>query len=190
AEVFVTNKLYEKLKEKDPNLRLAFVPNQYWGVTPTVYMKVVKEKLHPDVAVGWTGMEITSASITAEDARRFTELTGKPPGIGDNWSPLGPLVARDPALAHITSGFVDNPCGFASPESAQGAKIIEATVADFTWNPEHYDPARSFNMALKLKEGNGLSEEALARLKEAVSRYEKDLNEQILGAALREIIGK
>jgi len=47
------------------------VPNQYWGWTPTVYMKTLRSDLLEEIQVGWTGKDIVSRSIPSKHAQNF-----------------------------------------------------------------------------------------------------------------------
>jgi len=161
AEVEVTNKLLAALRERDRDVKLFFVPNQYWGWTPTDYMRIVREKLHPDIDIGWTGRDIVSNSIPADDVRDFIKLVGRPPAIGDNWSPLGPVERRDPDIYKLTSSYLNNPYGFADDSRAKMSRFVDSTVADYGWNPEAYDPARSIRRASEIIAGGQPAGDAL-----------------------------
>lgn len=161
AEVEVTNNLLKALREYDPEAELFFVPNQYWGWTATLYFQILREKLNPEIRIGWTGPEIVSESITKQDALNFFDVVGRPPEIGDNWSPLGPVVDRDPDLYTVTTSYLNNPYGFADPEGAELSKFVNSTVADYAWNPVRYDPERSIAMAARLLAGSRVGGEAL-----------------------------
>lgn len=161
AEVYVTNKLLTALREKDPGAKLYFVPNQYWGWTPTVYMSVIKEKLNHEIEVGWTGKEICSVSITPADAKKFLEVAGRAPAVGDNYSPLAPLLNRAPDLYTAVTSFVNNPYMFTSDKNSEFSKFVNATIADYTWNPVGYDANRSFNNAARRIAGGETAGDAL-----------------------------
>ena len=143
AEALVTNKLLEYLRKNDPDARLFFVPNQYWGWTPTKYWEIIRRDLNPEIEIGWTGIDIVSKKITVEHAEKFKETVGRYPAIGDNYSPLYALARREPGLYKTASSFVNNPYDFAEDELAQLSKFVDATVGDYAWNPEGYDPDRS-----------------------------------------------
>ncbi len=161
AEVEVSNKLLKALREYDPKAQLFFVPNQYWGWTPTRYFQIVTEKLDPEIEVGWTGKEIVSKKILSADAKRFIETVGRKPAIGDNWSPFGPVVNRDGDLYKYSNSYLNNPYSFASAPEAERSKFVDSTVADYGWNPERYDPRRSFVMAARSIAGGKESGDAL-----------------------------
>lgn len=161
AEVYVSNMLLEYLRKNDPNAKLFFVPNQYWGWTDTLYFKIVREQLNPEIQVGWTGIDIVSESIPRAHAEKFTHTVGRPPAIGDNYSPLGALVRRDPDLYLAATSFVNNPYAFAADDKAQMSRFVNATVGDYAWNPVGYDPARSITMEARIEAGGENNGEAL-----------------------------
>lgn len=146
AEADVTNQVMAALKARDPEARLAFVPRQYWGWTPTKYIEILGSTLDPDIEIGWTGVDIVSDAIPTEDAVKFKEAWGRPPAIGDNFSPLGPLVNRGPDLYKASTTFINNPYAFAVDNKAQLSKFVNSTIGDYAWNSEGYDPERSFTM--------------------------------------------
>lgn len=161
GEVYVSNKLLQALLKKDPKASLFFVPNQYWGWTPTDYMKVIKGKLDPRIEVGWTGKDIVSEAITAEDAQKFKEVAGRKPAIGDNYSPMGPLVRRSPDLYKAADSFLNNPYSYTTDGNSDLSKLVNATIADYGWNPDAYDPERSFTMAARRLAGGEQAGDAL-----------------------------
>jgi len=161
AEVEVSNKLLKALREYDPNAQLFFVPNQYWGWTPTRYFQILTEKLDPEIEIGWTGKDIVSEKLLSADAGQFIKTVGRKPAIGDNWSPFGPVVNRDGDLYKFSNSYLNNPYSFASAPEAERSKFVDSTVADYGWNPEQYDPRRSFVMAARAIAGGKDSGDAL-----------------------------
>lgn len=155
AHVYFTNQLYKYLKGKDKNIRIFFCPIYYSGTNPTSYMKTVKEKLEKDIDIGWTGPDICSFQITEEEAKKFSEISGKLPGIGDNypvagtWG-LGPLRNRGKYLYKYSRSYVVNPLG-KKPISSQ---LPLLTVADYAWNSENYEPDESFKNAIEIFANN------------------------------------
>ena len=53
-------------------------------------------------------------------------------------------MGRDPRLMNVAEGFISNPL---SPQN-QANRIPMLTIADYTWNPEAYDPARSIGQSI------------------------------------------
>lgn len=159
AHVDFTNKLYEAMKKKYPKVRFAFVPTDYSGIKSTPYNETVKEKLHSDILVGWTGKEVISDVITVEHAKTFEKIVGHKVSLGDNFPVaegtgglpcLGPIRWRDPKLYMVIPGFIANATG----NQPEASKLSFMTVADYTWNPENYDAERSWEAALRIFSGD------------------------------------
>jgi len=186
AEVYFTNRIYKKLKEIDDKIELQFCPIQYAGTKDSIYISEVREKLEPDIKIGWTGMFIISREISVEDARRFKEVTGRKPSIGDNWPTLAPLSRRDKKLYKYSDAFTVNPFtligGMEGRNEPELSKIPVATVADYAWNPEKYDPERSFKTAVELLGGKEVYPEFLWLVEEVAKSeidYETHFKQQV-----------
>lgn len=149
AHTYITNKVYSYLKSKDKDIKMSFCPTHYSGLEETAYLKTVRERLNPQIFVGWTGPDICSYEITSAQAKKFGEIIGRKPSIGDNypvagtWG-LGPLRNRSPDLYKFVEGFVSNPLG-TMPVASQ---IPLMTIADYVWNSDNYNPQSSFHKAL------------------------------------------
>jgi hypothetical protein len=168
GQVKLVNELVRLLRAKDPVAQMIFCPTWYAGPngsegeasprlgtgdTPGVrYTKDLAVKLDPDVYLFWTGPEICPLTITAEAAQIYKTLAGHRIFIWDNYpvndhTPtmhLGPVMGRDPALPNLVDGFMSNPL---SPQN-QANRIPMLTIADYAWNPDAYDPARSIGQAI------------------------------------------
>lgn len=160
--------ILHRLRERETEAQMIFTPTWYAGPdgeagessprlgtgdTPGVrYTKELAEKLNPDVYLFWTGPEVCSLTITAEDAENYRHLSEHRIFIWDNYpvndqTPtlhLGPLMGRDPRLAKVVDGYISNPL---SPQN-EANRIPMLTIADYLWNPETYDPARSIGQAV------------------------------------------
>lgn len=181
AEAEVTNKLLAALRENDPGARLAYCPRQYWGWHPTEYIAILREKLDPGIPIGWTGEHIGSKKVTVSDVENFIEVWGRPPAIGENFSPFGPLRRREPGISELFNSYLNNPYAFADDDEAQLSKFIDATIGDFAWNPYGYQPERSMlqgtrQLAATNKEKNAL---VLALALNKQPDIESDLLEQL-----------
>jgi hypothetical protein len=128
-------------------------PRMGTGDTPGVrYTKELAVELNADVYLFWTGPEVCSLTITNEAAQTFKSLVRHRLFIWDNYpvndqTPtlhLGPVMGRDPQLMNVVDGFMANPL---SPQN-QVNRIPMLTIADYTWNPEAYDPARSIGQSI------------------------------------------
>jgi hypothetical protein len=123
------------------------------GDTPGVrYTKELAAKLNAEVYLFWTGPETCPLTITTEAAQTFKTLARHRLFIWDNYpvndqTPtlhLGPVMGRDPRLTNVAEGFMSNPL---SPQN-HANRIPMLTVADYSWNPEAYDPARSIGQSI------------------------------------------
>jgi hypothetical protein len=157
-----------RLRAKDPAAQMIFCPTWYAGPdggasessprmgtgdTPGVrYTKELADRLNREVYLFWTGPEVCSLTITKEAAQTYKTLARRRLFIWDNYPVndqqptlhLGPVMGRDPRLMHVADGFISNPL---SPEN-QANRIPMLTIADYTWNPEAYDPARSIGQSI------------------------------------------
>jgi hypothetical protein len=57
---------------------------------------------------------------------------------------LGPLTGRDPDLGEVCYGYMSNPMC----TEVEANRIPLLTCADYAWNPQDYDPARSIGQAI------------------------------------------
>lgn len=164
----LVNAVLRRLRVKDPEANMTFTPTWYagpngsegessprlgMGDTPGVrYIRELAEKLDPDVYLFWTGPEVCPLTITAKGAEEYQRLSKHRLFIWDNYpvndqNPtmhLGPLMGRDPQLARAVEGFVANA---QSPQN-EANRIPLLTIADYTWNPEAYDSARSIGQSV------------------------------------------
>ncbi len=155
AHVDFTNKLYAVAKKKYSDVRFAFVPVDYSGTKSTWYLEVVKKHLNAEISVGWTGKDIISDVITVDDTKKFQAAIGNHAiSLGDNFPVaegtggfpcMGPVRDREAGLYKVVNGFIGNGTG-GQPE---GSKIPFMTIADYTWNPEQYEPERAWDIALR-----------------------------------------
>lgn len=149
------NRLGTALRAEMPEVLLVFVPRDYWRNAPDAGtdLAYIGQRLDPVWEVAWTGNDIVSATITGTDADDYGAVVRRTPFLGDNFPVtddatrtgvlnLGPLTGRSPDLPARVSGIAYNasPLAFAS-------LLGVATGADFAWNPEVYDPARSLRAA-------------------------------------------
>jgi len=148
-----------RLHERRPDLRLGFVPTDYWSRAEGAQasLTLAGESLPPYVTVGWTGPEILSPTVTAGDADEVAAWLRRAPLLGDNYPVidnagarlfLGPVERRSPDLPGHLAGLLFNPMPlpFASLPAL-------ATCADYAWNAPGYDAARSMMAAAALLAG-------------------------------------
>jgi hypothetical protein len=106
----------------DRGVEVWVVPTHYCGVDDSPYLRALCDGLDPRVELIWTGRHVVNDTITAADARRRGELTGRAPLLWDNTPVndgpmrdglhLGPLGGRDRALVAECAGALWNPMEF------------------------------------------------------------------------------
>ncbi len=104
------------------DLEVWIVPTHYCGVEDSPYLRSLCDGLDPRVELVWTGRHVVNDTVTAADARRRADLTGRPPLLWDNTPVddgpmrdglhLGPLAGRDPGLLDVCAGALWNPMEF------------------------------------------------------------------------------
>ncbi|MFB5663456.1 protein O-GlcNAcase [Alteribacillus sp. HJP-4] len=155
AHAAVCNNIYDWLKGMDSSCSLSMCPTDYAGPTRgNEYLPILKQQLHPEIDMFFTGPDICSKTISTTTVQAFRERTGQNPVIWDNYpvndlamSPelhIGPIRGRDDDLYKEAKGFLVNPMN--QPEAS---KIPLLTFADYFNDPHHYQPESSWNHALK-----------------------------------------
>lgn len=155
AQAYLLNRFNEEFIQKhDGAERLITVPTDYYQAGTTPYRERFAELVQPDIIVQWTGIGVVAPTITSEDADKIHGIFKHDLLIWDNYPVndfdrnrlfLAPLTGRDSDLTveHGVIGLTANPMN-----EAEASKIPLFTVADYTWNPEAYDPADSLKRSL------------------------------------------
>jgi beta-N-acetylglucosaminidase len=172
------NTVFARLRRQDPEAQLSFGPTWYSGTgtsgvesnttlgtqvksgrlspgaaTPGVqYTKTLARLLHPDVYLVWTGPDVCSLTITAEDARAYRKLSGHRILLIDNYPVndqypalhLGPFRGRSADLHTAVDGYLLNAMSYQT--AANHLPLL--TLADYLWNPQQYDSDRSIGQAI------------------------------------------
>lgn len=149
------NRLLKQIREVNPQAKMIFCPTIYWGKGDDPkehdYLEKVARTLDPDVYCFWTG-DMGFNDITREGAEKFKAIIGHRLFLWDNYPVnddgptmhLGPMIRRDHDLYKVIDGYMSNPhC----PQN-QINRLPLLTCADYAWNPEAYDPARSIGQAI------------------------------------------
>lgn len=156
AQAYLLNRFNDQfIKKHEGAERLITVPTDYYQAGTTPYRKRFAELVQPDIVVQWTGIGVVAPTITTADADKIHGIFKHDLLIWDNYPVndfdrnrlfLGPLVGRDAGLTpeHGVIGLTANPMN-----EAEASKIPLFTVADYTWNPEAYDPNDSLEKSLK-----------------------------------------
>jgi hyaluronoglucosaminidase len=154
AQADLSNRVYAWLNQLDPACSLSMCPTDYWGRPPlSPYLQELGSSLHPEIGIFYTGPQICSAQIGAEDARSFAAFVRRKPLIWDNYPVndldmqpelhLGPLRGREPGLLEQVDGFYVN-----LMLQAEASKIPLFTCAAFLADPYGYNPQAAWAEAL------------------------------------------
>ena len=155
THVDLCNRLHAWLVALDPACALSMCPAEYHGEKPfSNYVHDLGAHLHPDIDILYTGPEVCSAAISADDARGYGEAVRRAPLLWDNYPVndlamrpnmhIGPIRHRDARLYEAVRGVVVNPM-----IQAEASKIPLLTFADYFRDPHGYDPWRSWERALR-----------------------------------------
>jgi hyaluronoglucosaminidase len=156
AQAYLLNRFNDQfIKTHEGAERLITVPTEYYQANTSPYRKRFADLVQSDIIVQWTGIGVVAPSITTVDADKINGIFKHDLLIWDNYPVndfdrnrlfLGPLVGRDANLSteHGILGLTANPMN-----EAEASKISLFTVADYTWNPEAYDPNTSLELSLK-----------------------------------------
>ncbi|MFZ7946932.1 beta-N-acetylhexosaminidase family protein [Neobacillus sp. 19] len=155
AQAYLLNRFTEKfINTHEGAERLITVPTDYTGNGPSPYRDRFAELLDKDTVVMWTGQKVVSEQVTAEEAEEVHGVFKHDMLLWDNYPVndydrnslfLGPVVGRDANLSEFgVLGLSANPMN-----EAEASKLPLFTVADYTWNPEAYDPADSWKRSIQ-----------------------------------------
>ena len=154
AHADLTNRLRAWLLQLDPACRLSMCPTRYHGAPPfSPYIQELGERLHPEIDVFYTGLDVCSPTIGPDETRAFGQALQRAPLIWDNYPVndlamqpqlhIGPVRGRAPGLAETVEGFAVNPM-----IQAEASKIPLATFAAYFRDPAGYDPDHAWGEAL------------------------------------------
>lgn len=153
------NGVYDRLRQHDPRCTLSMCPTDYHGRAPfSGYVHTLGALLDPAIAMFYTGPEICSPTISAEDAATFGQAARRKPLIWDNYPVndlamqaelhLAPIRSRAADLAQFVDGVVINPM-----LQAEASKIALLTYAAYLADPQRYEPERAWAESLRIIAG-------------------------------------
>ncbi|PZG03070.1 beta-N-acetylglucosaminidase domain-containing protein, partial [Nonomuraea aridisoli] len=131
---------------------IQMVPTEYYNVTPTPYKQALREVMHPDVIVHWTGTAVVPERITKAQAAQARQVFGHQILVWDNYPVndyaagrllLAPYDGREPGLSEQLAGVISNPMN-----QAAVSRIALYSFADFGWNDTAFDAGESWLRAL------------------------------------------
>lgn len=154
AHTHIVGEVFAHLQGKDAGNRLIVCPTAYWGYGDEPYVERLGRGIDPRIEFFWTGRAICSATIDLADAAAVARTIARPVTYWDNYPVndvamggelhIGPYRGRDRHLYRFSTGVIAN-----GMELFESSKIAFATIADYLWDPEHYDPEASWAVALR-----------------------------------------
>lgn len=153
AQVDVTNRIYKELKNRTEVKSFLFCPTEYWGLKATPHLKTLGRGLEREIGVFWTGEHVVSPVVTGEHARRIGAALRRRPVLWDNYPVndynrrklnMGPLMGRDAELPRRLEGYFANPMN-----EEMCSRLPLLTIGDYLRDPEGYDPAASWERAVR-----------------------------------------
>lgn len=155
AQAQLINLAYEHLQRTVPGFSLSvlptFHPNLYLRRD---YLKELGAAIPQEIPILWTGARSFSPEETAMQAEQWEAAHLRQPLIwayfpandSEPWRlHLGPWPGAALALGEHALGLIANPMS-----QAHASMLPLATIADYAWEPRHYDPQLALNRALKL----------------------------------------
>lgn len=182
AHAHLLNRIDDYLRKKLHHYFLTACPTEYWSYWDTAYKKDLKQTVHENIALFWTGYNTIAESIPAQHAKRNAEYLGHDLILWDNYPCndvnlnrlfLGPNVNRSSLLPqHRHIGVAANPMN-----QMEASKVPLMTFADYMWNPQRYQPELSWEFALERYCGNDESLKTFFKLNKSLRFYEFQNNE-------------
>lgn len=189
AHIDLAEKYHTFLCALDAQCRLTVCPTLYHGEGDEYYIAKLGQNISPLISVFWTGREICSKELTSLQAIRFAQNVRRKPLYWDNYPVndcsmfnemhLSPLINRDPDLWKYSEGIIAN-----CMEYAAASCIPLATVADYLWDSEHYDPQKSWEDAVACAVGADMADSFITFADHLYTSCLKDSNSRRLYALL------
>jgi len=148
------NWLLGRLRDTHPQVKL------WTGLSTTSMDRPSGTPLHelaqalaPEAELLWPGPDLVNRQLTQETASTFVEYIGRKPWLLEHYPDnrfapyrlfLGPYEGHDPGLTQRLHGVTA-----VAMQQALASQIPLATIADFLWDPESYDPEASWERALQ-----------------------------------------
>lgn len=172
AQAFMINELYLWLEQEYPQTRFEFCPPWYLNEfidksrgMAEAYFDELMPIIPEDIAIIWTGNTVRSLQIDEVDIYRFEQLSGRTPMLWDNtfyarglegiYGGYPSLYPEKSVLCNLFEPFdIDVPAGFHMMNDSRhmyingsaGSEIYKikyATLSDFLWNTDEYNPELS-----------------------------------------------
>jgi hyaluronoglucosaminidase len=153
AQATFTNKIWDAITQEYDRAQLTVCPMQYSGRGTEEYLKDLGRELKSRINIMWTGRSIISEYLDISDAVIFDRTALRPALYWDNYPVndgslqsslfIGPVRSREKGLHKYSSGLLSNPM-----VQFEASILPLATIGDYLWNTETYDPENSWERAL------------------------------------------
>ena len=154
AQAKIANDIYISLKEDASDIRLFFCPTEYMGTGNSEYLRILGEKLHPEIEVLWTGPQVCSQNLDPNNAKTVTTSLKRQITFWDNYPVndasmqpelhIGSYINRDRSLLEYSKGILLNPM-----ELIESSKIALFAASKFLNNPDTYEPESAWREAIE-----------------------------------------
>jgi hyaluronoglucosaminidase len=154
AHAYVANRVYGYLSSQLQGVTLAMCPTEYWSYWDTEYKRDIREKLHADINVFWTGYSVFAPQIGSKHARENHRHYGHDLWLWDN-IPVNDAdsdrLFLDPVRGRYSRlGQTGHHAVVANPMVQwECSKITLNTLADYMWNSERYMPELSWERSVQ-----------------------------------------
>lgn len=153
AQASFTNKIWDAITEEFDRAQLTVCPMQYSGRGTEAYLVDLGRELKSRINIMWTGRSIISEYLDISDAVIFDRSALRPALYWDNYPVndgslqsslfIGPVRNREKGLHKYSSGLLSNPM-----VQFEASILPLATIGDYLWNTESYEPDASWERAL------------------------------------------
>lgn len=129
-------------------------PSEYWSNWDTEYKRDIREKLHTDINIFWTGSSVFARQVGSRDARNNYSYYGHELWLWDN-IPVNDAdydrLFLDPVRGRYSQlGQTGHQAVVANPMVQwECSKITLNTMAHYMWNSERYMPELSWELSVR-----------------------------------------
>ena len=157
ADSFFINKLYNKLKQDYPNIRIVFCPPFYFGPDSRAiypesrdeYLQTIGENFPEAVDIYWTGPRVKGAKTTPEHVKWFAEKIKRKPFIFQNGTGIphvhGYHYTTDPVhnlKDWYYEGYLNDIGSYVLNGGGTPNSGVLVSLSDWFWNPKSFEPEK------------------------------------------------
>lgn len=154
AHAYVANRVYTYITSQLQGATLAMCPSEYWSHWDTEYKRDIREKLHAEIKVFWTGYSVFAPQIGSKHAQDNYRYYGHEMWLWDN-IPVNDAdndrLFLDPVRGRYSQlGQTGHHAVVANPMVQwECSKITLNTMAHYMWNSERYMPELSWELSVR-----------------------------------------